>query len=105
MYIHPQPANSLIASKVARRSWDVEAWISIVRDLCAETVFPIGGVANDLQPPVRKLDSVLATDDVTVAYRVMGIIISKGFLFDRVVEIERHSWLVMVMIVLEFEDQ
>lgn len=97
---HKLDINNLIACKIAGRSRDVKTWISIVGNLRAEPMFPIGSIADNLQSSIRKLNSVLPADDVTVAYRVVGIIVSKGVFLHRIVEVKWHAWLVVMMMVV-----
>lgn len=98
---HKLDINNLIACKIAGRSRDIKTWISVVGNLRAKPMLPIGSIADNLQSSIRKLNSVFPADDVTIAYRVMRIIVSKGVFLHRVVEVKWHAWLVVMVIVLE----
>lgn len=85
----------LVASKVA-----IEARIPVVGDLCAEAVLPVRGVANDLRPAIRKLYPVFTADDFSVADGIVRIVVAEGVFLHSVIEVEGHTGLMMVMMIV-----
>lgn len=79
----------------------VEAGIPVVRDLRAEAVLPVRGVTHDLRSTVRKLHPVFAADDLAVADGVVRVIVAESVLLHGIIEVERHTRFVMMMVVLK----